>query len=215
VNHIQPILDDIIAGKQELTIDITDDQGHCIGRLCPLVLEHLECESVIEKLTLWRNINMTSFLTQFIATPKRTRNWMRSSLFLSTGQMLFLIYVDDHIVGHFGFKDLTTDDVLLDNAMRGERDGDPKLLVYAGKALVRWLFTQANVKRIKGEVMTDNIPSIMMNNRIGFGHKTRHPLIKRVVGSDTSWVIGPEGEVSLDDQYCFKYVIHNHELIVD
>ena len=211
MNHIQPILDDIIVGKKEFAIDIIDDGGHCVGKLRPLVLEHLNCEDVINKLTLWRNINKKSFLTQFVATPERTRNWMRSSLFVNRGQMLFLIYVDDLIVGHFGFKDLTADDVLLDNAMRGERDGDPKLLVYAGKALVKWLFTQANVKRIKGVVMADNIPSLMMNNRIGFGHKTRHPLLKSVSGLDTSWIIGEEGEVSPNDQYCFRLFIHNHE----
>ena len=90
MNQIQPLLDDIIAGNEELTLDITDDGDHCVGKLRPIVLEHLDCEDVIKKLTLWRNINKRSFLTQFVATPGRTRNWMRSSLFVNKGQMLFL-----------------------------------------------------------------------------------------------------------------------------
>ena len=52
--------------------------------------------------------------------------------------------------------------------MRGERAGDPKLMVYAGKAIVEWLFTNANVSEVRAEVMVDNVSSIMLNTQIGF-----------------------------------------------
>ena len=132
-------------------------------------------------------------------------------LLKTKGQMLFLIYSQNKIIGHYGFKELTKDDALLDNAMRGERAGDPKLMVYAGKAIVEWLFTNANVSEVRAEVMVDNVSSIMLNTQIGFVNKTRHPLKRVTLNNESKWLIGDKDEISGLDKYCYKYVISKHD----
>ena len=211
MNSIQTKLDNVVYGREDLFINILNDDKKNIGLLKPLVVKNIQDDVIIGKLTDWRNRHMERFLTQFIATPERTRDWMRNVLFKNKGQMLFLIDVGGTAVGHYGFKDLTTDDVLLDNAMRGEQGEDAKLLVHAGRALVNWLLTVASVKKVRAEVLTNNIPAIMMNTLIGFGNRTRHPIVAFTENSETRWELGVEGEDSPENSYCFKYFISNAE----
>ncbi len=182
--------------------------------LRPLIRSHLDDPDIIQKLTDWRNQNMENFLSHFVATPERTRNWMSNVLFCARGQMLFLVCVNDEVVGHFGFKDLTRNDVLLDNAMRGSRAGHPKLFVFAGKALVQWLFREAGVQHVHAYVMTENVASIMMNKQIGFGGTVRCPLIMKTKGDETHWEIGTEGAASPSGRYCFKLVIERPQAAI-
>ena len=204
---IQSSLDEIVAGKKQLILTIDDENGATVGVMRPLTTEHFNHPGVIQKLTDWRNQNMGNFLTHFLATPDRTRHWMRNVLFKTPGQMLFLVYTNDQMVGHFGFKDLRGDEVLLDNAMRGERTGQPKLFAWAGKTLVRWLFEETEVKQVYGYVMSDNAAAIMMNKQIGFVFTSRHPLIKKVNNDEVNWELGAEGTASPNERYCYKLVI--------
>lgn len=213
MNDIQKQLDKILADEMEFEINVLDANCEIVGLLKPITTRHLECEEIIDKLTAWRNKNMANFLTQFEATNDRTRDWIKNIILKTKGQMLFLIYSQGQIIGHYGFKDLTKDNVLLDNAMRGERGGDPRLLVYAGKTIIEWLFKNANVNEIRAEVMTDNVPAIMLNTQIGFTEKSRHPLRLVTVNNEAKWSIGDEGENSGDGKYCFKYRISRNAWI--
>lgn len=211
LNAIQPRLNDVIAGRQALALDILDDDGQVCGVLRPLTRADLDDAEIIRKLTEWRNQNMANFLSHFVATPERTLRWMSEMLFKTPGQLLFLVCADGQVVGHFGFKDLSRDEVLLDNAMRGERQGHPKLFVYAGRRLVAWLLQEAAVRRVHAYVMTENVASVMMNKQIGFAGWIRHPLIKRVKDGETRWEMGEPGESSPDERYCFRLVIEQPE----
>lgn len=206
-NNIQVCLDDIVSNRLSLCLDILSEDGAKLGELRALATRHLDDPVVIDKLTEWRNQNMGNFMTNFLATPERTKNWLRNVVFKAEGRLLFLVYVDEQIVGHFGFKDLTSDDVLLDNAIRGERVGHPTLFVMAGKTLNEWLFREAGVKTIYGFVLTKNVTSIMMNKQIGFGGWMRYPLVKKFKGDDAYWEMGTEGGTSPDDMYCYKIVM--------
>lgn len=215
MNDIQKQLDKILANEIEFDISIIDESCNIVGFLKPITTRHLNCDEVIEKLTAWRNANMENFLTQFVATTDRTRDWIKNILLTTKGQMLFLIYSQNKIIGHYGFKELTKDYALLDNAMRGERDGHPKLMVYAGKAIVAWLFKNANVNEVRAEVMADNVSAIMLTTQIGFANKTRHPLKQVTVNNETNWLIGDKDEISGFGKYYLKYSIskHDHEYI--
>ena len=116
--------------------------------------------------------------------------------------MLWLVYdQNNNLVGHIGFRNLTFQSVQLDNAMRGDRQGHPELLVIAGKSLVQWLWQKTPVKRIDVNVMADNAPSIMMISKIGFQGGKRFPLIKQIVNGCNEWSVGEEGQSSPDDRY--------------
>lgn len=206
-NNIQSQLSNIVSGHSRLHLDVPAEDGTKIGELRALTMAHLDDDVIIEKITDWRNKNMGNFLTHFVATPERTKNWLRNLVFKAQGQLLFLVCVDDQIVGHLGFKNLTCDDALLDNTIRGERAGHPKLFVMAGKVLNEWLFREAGVKSIYGYVMTKNVTAVMMNKQIGFGGWMRYPLLKKSKGTEAHWEMGAEGDASPDDTYCYKIVI--------
>lgn len=206
-NSFQTQIDDIISGSLRLHLDITGDDDNKLGELRPLTRAHLDDPPIIQKLTDWRNQNMGNFLTHFVATPERTRSWLSNVVFKAQGQLLFLVCVDDQVVGHLGFKDLTREDVLLDNAIRGERIGHPKLFVMAGRALNKWLFRATGVQTIYGYVMTQNATAVMMNKQIGFSGWMKYPLVKHMKGSELQWAIGVEDGTSPDDRYCYKIMI--------
>ncbi|MEJ5977032.1 GNAT family N-acetyltransferase [Novosphingobium sp. PS1R-30] len=195
---------DVIAGRETIVIDLNDDDGTAIGRLVPLTEAHLANDEVIGKLTDWRNASMGSFLTQFTATPERTRSWLRNAVFASTSQMMFLIYADDVLIGHFGFKDLTHETVLLDNAMRGERGGHPKLLQIAGRALIDWLFATAGVRTVTGYVLSTNPAAIMLNRAIGFDRWEKLSVRREEADGEVRLIVGEPGDVSPDGSYCYK-----------
>lgn len=207
--------DAVLAGAETMELPLCDDSGQPIGVMRPLTSGHLEQMDLMEKLTNWRNANMSNFLTHFEATPERTRAWVENVLLKTPGQMLWLIY--DHsgeFIGHFGFKNLTSQTVLLDNAMRGERQGHPKLLVVAGKSLVKWIWFSTQVQCIEAYVMADNVPSIMMNRQIGFKGWKRLPLTRRVTEENIYWDMGKEGQSSPENRYCFKLFLLRDEEIV-
>ncbi|OLP58249.1 hypothetical protein BJF93_06430 [Xaviernesmea oryzae] len=202
------IVQDIIQGRTTLALPLKTSDGQEIGRLVPLTRAHLDDAHVIGKLTDWRNTNKDAFFTQFTATPERTRGWLDKVVFASTTQLIFLIIAEDGaLIGHFGFKDLTQDDVLLDNAMRGERGGHPKLLQIAGETLINWLFEAAKVRRVIGTVLTTNVPAIMMNRAMGFGLWEKYPLEKSVQNGETRWIEGEPGTSSRDGVYAYRVEI--------
>lgn len=205
---LQARLDGILAGKEAMEITLYEESGLPIGVMRPLTARHLDQTDVLEKLTNWRSANMEMFLTHFEATLARTRVWLQNVLLKEPGQMLWLIFDQEGtLIGHFGFKNLTENSALLDNAIRGERHGHPKLFIFAGRALVEWLWNNTSICRIEGVVMAENVSAIMMNLQIGFQGWKRHPLIKRIVGGDTHWNIGREGLKSPEGRYCFTLFI--------
>ncbi|PDS80749.1 GNAT family N-acetyltransferase [Rhizobium sp. L43] len=204
MNPIQQYIHDIVHDKASAIIDLVDENGAPIGKLVPLTVRHLDDDVILGKLTDWRNANMSFFLTHFTATIERTRSWLANVVFKNPTQLMFLIYASDQLIGHFGFKDLTDDDVLLDNAMRGERGGHPKLLQVAGRALIDWLFEKTDVETIYGYVLTTNASAIMLNRAMGFGLWEKYPLNKSVKNGEARWDMGKKGEGSNDNSYCYR-----------
>ena len=182
------------------SLPIENDDGAVIGRLIPISQSTLSDKAAIQALTDWRNRNADCFFTQFTATPDRTERWIRGALLGREDQKLFLIYHGDQLVGHFGFKDLTGETALLDNAMLGVRCDYPKIMVKAGRALVRWLFDEVGVTTVFGAVFADNVPALMMNKEIGFRTASKVFLKRESTVDGASWVEAAEG----GDKKCYK-----------
>lgn len=209
-NSIQSYLNDVIAGHVPLTLALMNEEGDLVGEMRPLTMSHADQPEVLQKLTDWRNQNMSRFLTQFQATPERTKKWLVDVVLKVPGQMLFLMYEEGKLIGHLGFKCLTDEDGVLDNAIKGEQTNAPKIFVYAHKVLAHWLFTKAQIQRLYGYVLTDNIAAIMMNRQIGWTGWVRCPLIKSEKNGDIIWQLGDEDQQSPSSKYCFKIVLQNN-----
>ena len=200
----QDVIKDIISGNTSITLEIRDEDGLTVGEMFPLHIGHLNEPEIIQHLTDWRNENMDCFLTQFVATPERTSSWMEHVLFKQNDQLLFLIKIDETLVGHFGFKRLTENDALLDNALRAARNGHPKLFTFAGKELVNWLIETFLIERIYAYVLAENVASIMMNKQIGFKEWHKYPLSKESSESGINWKMGAKNQLSPESRYCYK-----------
>lgn len=202
-------LSDVVSGHVNLTLPIVNEIGGIAGEMRPITLDHLDSIDILQKLTEWRNQNRARFLTEFEATPQRTRNWLANTVLKTPGQMLFLIYECDQLVGHLGFKGLTANEGVLDNAIKGEQTAEAKLFVYAHNTLSQWLFDSAKIKTLYGYVLSDNVAAIMMNRLIGWTGWIRHPLFREEEGGDIVWRIGPAGETSQYNKYCYEITLNN------
>ncbi len=197
----------IIEGDESLVIPIYDDNGAEIGVMRPITKLHLQYNDIIEKMTNWRNQYNTFFLTQFNATPERTKQWLKTVVLSDPTRLLFLIYYRDKLIGHQGFKELRGDSVFTDNLLRGERDGHPSLMRYAGSTLVEWLFDFMQVNEVYGYLFANNAMAIKLNRDVGYSFLEKFPLQKQVDGEEIKWVVGKAGELSPDNHYYQKIVI--------
>jgi len=207
-NLIKDLIAGVISGDRILKINVVDETGGSVGSLRPLNVNTLSDEVIMTSLTNWRNKNMGMFLTQFLATPERTKNWLEKVVFRAQGQLLFLIYEGESLVGQVGFKELTFQDGIVDGGMRGNHSHNPKILTFAHKSLINWLFDNAKISCLYGWLMADNPGGIMMNKQIGWQDWEKYPLI-RVGGNDeSSWIIGNKGDISMEKKYCYKLTIY-------
>jgi len=207
-NNIDSFISRVVSGEEVFEITITDDSGEAIGSLRPLNVNHLDQEDILSSLTDWRNRHMGMFLTQFHATPDRTRSWLENVVFRTSGQMMFLIYEEENLIGQVGFKDLTYQDGIVDGGMRGNASSNPKILTYAHKALIKWLFDNTQVLCLHGWLVADNPGGIMMNKQVGWHDWEKYPLIREESNGETAWSVGNSGEVSPENKYCYKLTIH-------
>lgn len=203
----------IIEGKESLVIPICDDQGADIGAMRPITKMHLQSNDVMEKLTNWRNQYKTFFLSQFNATPVRTKQWLQKAVLSNPDQLLFLIYYGETLMGQYGFKDLDGDSAFLDNLIRGERGGHPLLMKYAVSALVKWLFDVMEVNMVYGYTFANNAMALKLNKDVGFICTEKLPLRKQVEGDEIKWVVGKAGELSPDNHYYQKIVMTRNSKI--
>jgi hypothetical protein len=127
--------------------------------------------------------------------------------------MMFLIYEDENLIGQVGFKDLTFQDGIVDGGMRGNPSLNPKILMYAHKSLIRWLFDQVKIERLYGWVFADNPGGIMMNKQVGWRDWEKHPLISKETNGEVSWTIGNNGEASPDGKYCYRLTIYKERFL--
>ncbi|MBT8593852.1 hypothetical protein G6685_08900 [Polynucleobacter paneuropaeus] len=207
-NKLEKFIVKVISGEEEFTLSIVDDAGDPIGILRPLNVEHLTQMDVLSSLTDWRNRNMGMFLTQFLATPERTKNWLENFVFCTPGQMMFLIYEGESLIGQVGFKDLTYEDGIIDGGMRGNASSNPKILTYAHKTLIKWLFDKAQIIRLHGWLVADNPGGIMMNKQVGWRDWEKYPLIGKESNNEIVWSVGNKGEASPENKYCYKLTIY-------
>ena len=202
---------DLAQGSRELLLPLRDGAGAQVGCMRPLTRADLDDDSTVALLTDWRNAHRERFLSQFEATPRRTRAWLADVVLQRPGQLLFLVYGDSRLVGHYGFKDLRPDCVFLDNAMRGARGGPPDLFVRAGRALIDWLFGVAGVRRIEANVMADNVPAIMLNRSLGFEGWSKYPLRRTRQGDTVQWVRLEHAQDVTPDGYCYDLWMERHD----
>jgi len=206
-----PIIWNILHEKQPLRIEVWDEQGRPLGFLCPMAPSMLSDWNMIEKLTIWRNRARRYFMTQFHATPERTREWLDKEVLGDFHRLLLLVSTMDHWVGHIGFKDLSDQAVELDNFIRGEMGGHPRLIYFSEVALLRWLFQTFPIQTVWAYLLADNFITRNLHQSVGFRLTQRIPLFRRMVGEEIHLQMGRPGDPSPEGLYSQKMELNRSE----
>jgi RimJ/RimL family protein N-acetyltransferase len=134
-------------------------------------------EEDVIKLTNWRNQNVHSFLTEFEATPQRTRNWLTQLVANDMSRTLFMVEEVGYIpIGYIGlaFIDYSTQSAEADSVVRGTPN-HPGIMSKALTTLINWANIKLEVKQIGVRVLADN-PAIAFYQKFGFQEVRREAL---------------------------------------
>jgi len=164
---------------QKLAIEIKDENDHFIGSLLLLQKGDDEDAIIVGSITKWRNKFMSFFLTQFTATAERTKSWLNDIVIPSPERLFFLIYdQDDNLLGNFGVANICGNQCELDNLIRGEKGGHPRLIYFSEVSLLKWLFIEQGFVRVYLHVFSNNSPTIKLHTKVGFTEINRKKMFK-------------------------------------
>jgi hypothetical protein len=196
---------DIIEEKIHLEIPVEDFNGNKIGFLKPITKNCIEADnSVINKLTEWRNKASRHFLSSFHATEERTKIWLSNQVLNKTNKLLFLIYPDSNFAGHLGFTNLNDDSAELDNLIRGESTGHPELILFTEFAIMDWLFTNLDISYVHARVLYRNIMAMLIHKKVGFEINNKIYLKEIVEENETRFIEAADKEIN---EKIFEYII--------
>ena len=161
-------------------------------RLVPTQAERV-LESDVAVLTEWRNRYVTSFLTEFEATPARTRDWLVQRVGPDRGRVLFMVEsMDGRRIGYMGlaFIDWASGSGEADAVVRGV-DGFPGVMLTGLRTLLWWAQCELGLVRLGVRVRSDN-PALGFYRKLGFQERQREALRRTDVPGMVTWVADPE-----------------------
>jgi RimJ/RimL family protein N-acetyltransferase len=165
--------------RRQPPIPIYTSDATVAGHLVPITHKLAEDAAIIDSLFRWRRDNMAAFLTNFAATPEKTKAYLTSMSLSDAARILFLLADGERFVGHMGLCNITADSAEIDNVVRGEVTSVSSFMVFAHIALLRWTFSNLNVPLVYLNVLADNIRAIRTYKRVGLVETSRTPLLRR------------------------------------
>jgi perosamine synthetase len=152
-----------------------------IGFLVPLSNAHKNDISLMQKLTLWRNVNVQCYPTQFEATLDSTSSWFNDRILNVKDRILFLV-VDNKgtISGHMGFNGCHNNhfEFEIDNVIKSNSELPKGFFSKALFSLIEWARKIINVETFFLRVMEENDHAINFYEKNNFVKFERIPLVK-------------------------------------
>lgn len=166
------------SGKS-LRIPLRMEDGKEAGSIFPVDPSVANDPGVISDLTRWRSESRENFLTEFEPSEGRTKNWLNQVVVPNHDRLLFLIEAGGPgRVGHFGIADVSPDALELDNGIRGESGGHPRLFVYVELYVMHFAYTCLKVESVHVRVFSDNLGPRRLHRMVGFTESSRKQLIR-------------------------------------
>ncbi|PZM07417.1 GNAT family N-acetyltransferase [Rhizobium tubonense] len=166
---------DLLAAKgnietsTRLQVPIRDETGLPLGSLCCLDRGLVDRADLVSAMTEWRNQSMRFFLTQFTATPDRTKQWLKNVVLPAKDRILFVILdIEGEPIGNFGLANISSDTVEVDNVLRRQHATSKNIMFYASVALIHWAFQALGVDRTQLHVFETNDRALRLYKRLGF-----------------------------------------------
>ena len=185
-----------------LEIPILGDLGKTVGALRCIDAGIADDSNVVRSLTEWRNRHRTWFLTQFVASPDRTRKWLHDIVVPTHDRILFLIIdKDGGAVGNIGLCNVGPRKAEIDNVLVGEAVATPGIASRALVALLGWTFARIEAPTINLHVFSHNESAIRLYKRTGFvaGHSAQ--LSYTTEDGTTTFLVDTDEGVRVDFRY--------------
>ncbi|WP_216844794.1 GNAT family N-acetyltransferase [Rhodanobacter sp. L36] len=125
----------------------------------------------------WRNRFVTHFLTEFLATPERTKSWLTDVVGPNGSKILFMVDLPDGTTtGHVGidFINWETGYAEADAIVRGG-EAPKGVMREALLTAISWAKNQLGIKAVGVRVRSNN-PALGFYHKIGFTEIARYPL---------------------------------------
>ena len=195
-------------------IPIINDRNITIGSLRPIDNKLSNDEGIISSLTRWRQMFMRYFLTQFEATNERTMAWLKNVVIKDDTRILFLIMDEtNRVIGNFGICNISRDSVELDNLIRGERGGDPKLVFFSEVSLIYWIYKTLDIDNIYLHVFSNNLRTILLHESVGFVRSNIYRLIKEENCGEIHYTIDYSSKPTGNEFGLMKMTLDKHEFL--
>lgn len=156
----------------------------------------------VAALTEWRNRHISSFLTEFVATPERTASWLTRMVGPDDTRILFMVESPPgHLVGYMGlaFIDWALAKGEADAVVRG-KETPRGLMTQCLRHLMGWARDQLGLTTLSVRVRSDN-PALAFYQKFGFAEVRREPLARTERNDEVIWqpcqVESKQSELSL------------------
>ncbi|MDT7540751.1 MAG: hypothetical protein QOE33_655 [Acidobacteriota bacterium] len=168
-------------------IPVVNDQNVKIGLLRPIDCRLANDTEIINSLTAWRRRFERFFFTQFEVSDERTKSWLNNVVIKDDTRILFLVLdATGKGTGNLGACSITSDSAELDNFIRGERGGDPKLMLLSGLSLIGWIYRVLNIRKISARVLANNLRTLSVYEAADCFEWSRRPGLVKESNSDES-----------------------------
>jgi RimJ/RimL family protein N-acetyltransferase len=180
------VTNDFPAGF-DTKIPIINDKNIEVGLLKPLDYHLANNQEIVNSLAAWRRRFNRFFFTRFEVTSERTKNWLNDVIIKDDTRILFLVTDETKkLTGHLGACNINRDSAELDNFIRGERGGDPKLMLLSGLSLIGWIFGVLNIKKINARVLANNFRTLSVYEAAGCFERSGLPEFVKGIDSNES-----------------------------
>ena len=165
------------------SIDVIDSSGTCLAVGKPLTANHTNNKKLISLMTKARYQHRGMFLSQFEATPERTKSWM-GKLANSNNQIFFLLEKDGEFVGHYGLIIRDHNLVEVDNSILWDENVPKGFMVHVEHAILNFAFGYLNKTSAIARVLNHNLSCVAMHQKTGFKFHSEEPLEKKQLEND-------------------------------
>ena len=200
-------MDQLHAGRQLLAVLKATAAHGKVGLVLPVDTPVRACLRVIptlagcqdrrdlELLSEWRNRHVGSFLTEFVAHPARTSEWLSGPVHHNDGKILFMVdSLDGTSIGHIGLAFIDWDSGYgeADAIVRGA-PAPPGLMKAALRTALRWARDQLGLRSLGVRVRSDN-SALDVYRKVGFVETKRVALVCNAGEDGLVWTEAPSLE---------------------
>jgi hypothetical protein len=202
----------LIPGSKGFWLPIKNELGVQVGALIPIDFDMASQPAVVSSLTKWRKMFMKYFLTQFDATDERTQAWLTNVVLPDNSKILFLIQDETgKSIGNYAVRDISPDGAELDNLIRGEKGGDPKLVFYAELTLLKWLYDELKIPRVTLRVLSGNLKTLALHQSVGFKEVGRTSIRKIKTADGFQYETNPSSQTGNGDSQLLMFELNRDD----